>query len=318
LGSLANRALAQLMGHILSDQTGYSVVVQHDPYRIFVNTMGAINADRIMALFNSMEVMGEKEIRDIMIRSTVKTGLFKRRIFHVARRFGAIQRWADLSKVSLRKLMESFKDTAIYDEALKEIFRKDLDLDRAISVLAAVRGGAIYMQKVENIGDATPIARIGIEKVNMKTDLIPHEHMKLILVQSTRARMLTEVRTFICSKCWDYLEMIRLSDLPNHPVCPQCGSPELGVLRLEESGVQSLIDKKGEKLSKREQQINNQAIRTARLVSKYGKIGAVALSGRNLQISDAEEVLKKENGISDHFFELIAEAEKKSLKRRFW
>ncbi|MFC1486865.1 DEAD/DEAH box helicase [Thermoproteota archaeon] len=318
LGSLANRALAQLMGHILSDQTGYSVVVQHDPYRIFVNTMGAINADRIMALFNSMEVMGEKEIRDIMIRSTVKTGLFKRRIFHVARRFGAIQRWADLSKVSLRKLMESFKDTAIYDEALKEIFRKDLDLDRAISVLAAVRGGAIYMQKVENIGDATPIARIGIEKVNMKTDLIPHEHMKLILVQSTRARLLTEIRTFICSKCWDYLEMIRLSDLPNHPICPQCGSPELGVLRLEESGVQSLIDKKGEKLSKREQQINNQAIRTARLVSKYGKIGAVALSGRNLQISDAEEVLKKENGISDHFFELIAEAEKKSLKRRFW
>jgi len=318
LGSLANRALAQLMGHILSDQTGYSVVVQHDPYRIFVNTMGAINADRIMALFNSMEVMGEKEIRDIMIRSTVKTGLFKRRIFHVARRFGAIQRWADLSKVSLRKLMESFKDTAIYDEALKEIFRKDLDLDRAISVLAAVRGGAMYMQKVETIGDATPIARIGIEKVNMKTDLIPHEHMKLILVQSTRARLLTEVRTFICSKCWDYLEMIRLSDLPNHPVCPQCGSPELGVLRLEESGVQSLIDKKGEKLSKREQQINNQAIRTARLVSKYGKIGAVALSGRNLQISDAEGVLKKENGISDHFFELIAEAEKKSLKRRFW
>ena len=318
LGSLANRALAQLMGHILSDQTGYSVVVQYDPYRIFVNTMGAINADRIMALFNSMEVMGEKEIRDIMIRSTVKTGLFKRRIFHVARRFGAIQRWADLSKVSLRKLMESFKDTAIYDEALKEIFRKDLDLDRAISVLAAVRGGAMYMQKVETIGDATPIARIGIEKVNMKTDLIPHEHMKLILVQSTRARLLTEVRTFICRKCWDYLEMIRLSDLPNHPVCPQCGSPELGVLRLEESGVQSLIDKKGEKLSKREQQINNQAIRTARLVSKYGKIGAVALSGRNLQISDAEEVLKKENGISDHFFELIAEAEKKSLKRRFW
>ena len=54
-GSLANRALAQLMGHILSDQTGYSVVVQHDPYRIFVNTMGAVNSDRIIALFDSMK-----------------------------------------------------------------------------------------------------------------------------------------------------------------------------------------------------------------------------------------------------------------------
>ena len=66
--------------------------------------------------------MSEQDIREIMIRSTGKTGLFKRRMFHVARRFGAIQKWVDFSKVSLRKMMESFEDTAIYDEALKEIF----------------------------------------------------------------------------------------------------------------------------------------------------------------------------------------------------
>jgi len=56
-GSLTNRALAQLIGHVLSEQTGYSVVVQHDPYRIFVHTMGAANADRIMALFDEMKRM---------------------------------------------------------------------------------------------------------------------------------------------------------------------------------------------------------------------------------------------------------------------
>jgi hypothetical protein len=37
-----------------------------------------------------------------------------------------------------------------------------------------------------------------------------------------------------------------------------------------------------------------------------------------MQISDAEEILEKENSISDNFFELITEAEKKSLKRKFW
>jgi len=317
-GSLTNRTLAQLVGHILSDQTGYSVVVQHDPYRIFVNTMGAVNADRIIALFDVMKMMSELEIRDLMVHSTVKTGLFKRRIFHVARRFGAIQKWVDLSKVSLRKLMESFKDTAIYDEALKDVFRKDLDLEQAISVLAAVRDGEIEVRKLNILEDASPIARVGIEKVSMKTDLIPPEHMKLILVESARTRLLTEVRTFVCTKCWDYLEMIRLSDLPDHPVCPKCGSPELGMLMLEESAVQSLVDKRGEKLTKSEQKINNQAVRTARLVSKYGKTAAVSLSGRNLQISDAEEVLEKENRLSDHFFELITETEKKSLKRKFW
>jgi ATP-dependent Lhr-like helicase len=317
-GSLANRALAQLLGHILSDQTGYSVVVQHDPYRIFVNTLGAVNADRIISVLDSMKMMSAQDIRDLMIRSTVKTGLFKRRMFHVARRFGGIQKWVDLSRVSLRKLMESFEGTAIYDEALKEIFRKDLNLEQAISVLAAVRDGTIEVRKLETVGDASPIARVGIEKVSMKTDLIPPERMKLILVESARARLLNEVRTFVCTKCWDYMEMIRLNDLPEKPVCPKCGSPALGMLRRSEDSVQSLVDKQGEKLTKTESKINRQALRTARLISKFGKPAAVSLSGRNLQISDAEEILEKDNSLSDHFFELITEAEKKSLKRKFW
>ena len=317
-GSLANRALAQLLGHILSDKTGYSVVVQHDPYRIFVNTMGAVKADRIIMVIDSIKKMSAQDIRDIMIRSIVKTGLFKRRMFHVARRFGGIQKWVDLSRVSLRKMLESFEGTAIYDEALKEIFRKDLDLEQAINVLAAVRDGTVEVQKVETVGDASPVARVGIEKVSMKTDLIPPERMKLILVESARARLLNEVRTFVCTKCWDYLEMIRLNDLPEKPVCPKCSSPALGVLRRDEDGVQSLVDKRGDKLTKSETKINQQAIKTARLISKYGKPAAVSLAGRNIQVSDAKEILANENTLSSHFFELITEAEKKSLKRKFW
>jgi ATP-dependent Lhr-like helicase len=317
-GSLTNRALAQLLGHILSDQTGYSVVVQHDPYRIFVNTMGAINADDILKVLGALKMSSEPEIRDTMIRSTIKTGLFKRRIFHVARRFGAIQKWVDLSRVSLHKLLESFEDTAIYDEALKEIFRKDLDLKRAISILVAIRNGEIETQKLQTLGDASPVARVGIEKVNMKTDLIPPERMKLILVESAKARLLNEFRTFICTKCWDYHEMIRINDLPEKLICPKCGSPALGMLGRSEDRVQPLVDKKGEKLTKSERKIKRQAVKTARLISIYGKASAISLCGRNLKISDAKEILEKENMFSDHFFELIIEAEKKSLKHKFW
>jgi ATP-dependent Lhr-like helicase len=106
--------------------------------------------------------------------------------------------------------------------------------------------------------------------------------------------------------------------LPEKPVCPKCGSARLGVLRRDEEGVQSLVDKRGEKLTKGERKINRQAMKTARLVSRYGKPAAVSLSGRNVQLSDAEEILEKENKLSDHFFELVTEAERKSLKRKFW
>jgi len=317
-GSLTNRALAQLIGHVLSEQTGYTVAVQHDPYRIFIQTMGAANADSIISLFNEMKQMPESTIRDLLTRATVKTGIFKRRMVHVARRFGALKKWVDFSTISLRKLMKSFEGTAIFDEALKETFTKDLDLEHTIRVLSEVRRNEIEVRKLETRGVVTPIARVGIERVSMKTDLIPPERMKLILVESARARLLNEVRTFVCTNCWDYLEMIRIKDLPDKPTCPMCGSTALGVLGKEEDQIRALVEKKGEKLTKIERKWKEQALGTARLMSKYGKPAAVAFAGRKLKISDMENVLQEERELTDRFFELVIESERKALEKRFW
>ncbi len=60
------------------------------------------------------------------------------------------------------------------------------------------------------------------------------------------------------------------------------------------------------------------AVKTAKLMSGYGKPAAVALSGRKLRVSDVKGILKEEKALSDHFFELVMEAERNALKRRFW
>jgi len=317
-GSLTNRALAQLVGHILSEQTGYTVTVQHDPYRIFIQTMGAANADYIVARFDEMKKWPDSVIRDKLIGATVKTGIFKRRMVHVARRFGALKKWVDFSRVSLRSLIKSFEDTAIYDEALKETFTKDLDLQNTIQVLNGIRNGEFEVRKLETEGVTTPIARVGLERASMKTDLIAPERMRLILIESAKARLLNETRTFVCTNCWDYIKMIRIKDLPNKPECPKCGSPALGVLRQEEDEAGSLVEKKGERLTKIEQKWHGWALETAQLMAKHGKPAAVALSGRRLKSSEANEILRKERELTDRFFELLIEAEKKALKRRFW
>jgi len=317
-GSLTNRALAQLLGHLLTEKTGYSVAVQHDPYRIFIQTMGSANSESVIALFNELQKMSESAVRDMLTRAVVRTGLFKRRMIHVARRFGALKKWVDFSTVSLRSLMKSFEGTVIYDEALKEVFTKDLDLQHLLHVLSELRKGEIEVVRLETQNLATPVARVGIERVSMKTDLIPPERMKLILIESAKARLLNEVRVFVCTNCWDYLEMIRIKDLPDKPVCPKCGSPNLGVLRREEEQIRVLVEKKGEKLTKSEQKWRDQAVRTAELLAAYGKPAAVALAGRKLRVSDVEEIFWQEKKLTDRFFELIIEAERNALKRRFW
>ena len=317
-GSLTNRALAQLLGQLLSDRVGYGVVVQHDPYRIFVQTMGAANAAQIASLFEEMVGMSEQAVKDTLTLATVKTGLFKRRMIHVARRFGALEKWADFSSVSLQRLVKSFEGTPIYEEALKEVFTKDLDLESLVRVLGRIRSGEVKVQKLDTGGNATPIARVGIERMSMKTDLIPPERMRAVLVESAKARLLNETSSFLCTSCWSYMEMLKVKDLPDKPKCPRCGSNAIGLLKVEEERALPIIEKKGEKLAKNEAKLQQHAVQSAQLISKYGKAAVVALSARRVQPSDVREVLEKEHRLSDGFYEMVLDAERKAMSKRFW
>jgi ATP-dependent Lhr-like helicase len=317
-GSLTNRALAQLLGQLLSEKIGYTAVVQHDPYRIFVQTMGTVNADHIVKLFSEMQALSEQAVSDGLTAATVKTGLFKRRIIHVARRFGALKKWADFGSVSLQKLAKSFEETPIHEEALKEVFTKDLDLDKLISVLGEMRKGEITVQKIETGGNPSPIARAGIERMSMKTDLIPPERMRAVLIESAKARLLNETSSFLCTNCWSYMELMRIKDLPDKPKCPKCGSLAIGLLKVEEEKALAMAEKGNEKLTKNEEKLHNQALQTAHLIEKYGKVAAIALSARRMQPTDVRAVLEKESKLNDRFYELVIEAEREAMSKRFW
>ncbi len=316
-GSLTNRALGQLIGDMLSDKLGHSIIVQHDPYRIFVQTLGSANIDHILDVFSKLGSMTFDSIKSALVRSTVKTGLFKRRVIHVAHRFGALKKWADFSSISLQKLISTFEGTPIYDEGLKEVFMKDLDANGLLNVVGNIRDGEIKLQVLETYGSTTPVARVGIERMSMKTDIIPPDRMRAVLVESAKARLLNETDTFVCTNCWDYLEMVRVRALPDHLACPKCGSHAIGVLKVDEERVISMVEKKGQKLTHFEEKLRMQAVQTGQLVSRYGKTAVVALSARRIRSSHAASILEKESELNSHFFELVLEAERKVLGKRF-
>jgi ATP-dependent Lhr-like helicase len=317
-GSLTNRALAQLSGQLISEKLGFTAIVQHDPYRIFVQTMGSLNAEGVVCLFGEMAELSAQTVKDSLILATVKTGLFKRRMIHVARRFGGLKKWADFSSVSLQKLVKSFEGTPIYEEALKEVFTKDLDVENLVSVLGLIRDGEVVVTRVDNGGALTPIARVGAERISMKTDLIPPERMRAVLVESAKARLLSEAGSFVCTNCWGYVEMLRANNLPDRPRCPKCGSHSIGLLKVEEERALPLVDKEGTGLTKSEEKLREHAVETARLIEKYGKPAAVALLARKVTPTEIMRVLEKEQKLTDRFYELVLEEERKAISKRFY
>jgi ATP-dependent Lhr-like helicase len=198
------------------------------------------------------------------------------------------------------------------------VFTKDLDLEKLVYLLGKMREGEIQVQKVETGGNATPIARVGIERISMKTDLIPPERMRAVLIESAKARLLNETSSFLCTNCWNYMEMIRTKDLPEKPKCPRCGSSAIGLLRVEEEKALPIIEKQGGRLTKSEEKLHNRALQTAQLIEKYGKTAAVALCARKVQPSDVKEILQKEPKLTDRFYEFVLEAERKAMSKGFW
>ena len=313
-GLLVNRTLARLVGHVLSEEAGSTVGVQQDAYRIVIHSAGAADAERVA---NTLRKLGDMNLENLARASSSKTGIFKRRIVHVAKRFGAISRWVDLSNVRLGRLMKTFEGTVIFEETMNETLRKDLDLPNTGRVLSAIRDGGIKLTVLSGLDELTPIARLGIERISMKTDLIPSDKMKRILIDSARARILNESRTLVCTSCWNYAEIVRVRDLPTAVKCASCGSKSIGVLSCDTDDLNALMQRKGRALTKVEKRIVEQASESASVVEKYGKTAVVVQAGKRLTPADARRILRKEKRATDRLFELVMDAERQALKRRF-
>ena len=314
-GSLTNRTLGLLIGQILSEETGHTVGIQQDPYRIVIQAAKGVSSSDVL---RTLMELARADVGNAAVRAAVKTGLFKHRLVHVAKKFGALSKWVDLGNIGLQHLQKSFEGTVIYDEAVKETTQKDMDLEHAAEALQRIREGEIQLVEVRTEGEATPVARIGIERIGRKTDLMPPEKLKYILLESAKARLMNEVRTFVCTNCWGFTQMIRVRDLPEKLTCPKCGSDKIGLSSRSEEELQNIVEKRGESLLQSEKKLVEHLRATADSMARYGRSAAIVLSGRRIRVSDAMEILAEEGEVSDKLFSLIIEAERNALKRRFW
>ena len=314
-GSLVNRALSLLIGHILSEKIGHAVGIQADPYRVVIQGREAVNSVDIRDILVELSRM---DLENVMVEAAVKGRMFKRRMVHVARKFGAVSKQADLSNISLDQLVKSFQGTAVFDEAVKVTLERDTDLENLSTVFKEIGNGEIELAILDTGGEATPITSIGLEKIGERMSLVSPEKMRYISIESARARLLNEVKTFVCTSCWSFVQMSPIKDIPDPFGCPRCGSHQIGVLDESEVDVARICKKVGKKMTAREERVVEEALETGNLMAEHGKLAALVLAGKNLSLSNVKEILSKEKQMGDQFFELVVEAERKALAKRFW
>lgn len=313
LGLLANRALSRVLGDAISEFLGHSVEVQEDPYRVVVKASEDISLNDVIEI---LKKLSESNIRDLLIKLAERSGLFKYRLIHVARRFGALSKDMDVASMGIHRFIELFKGSVVYDEALKEYLSMDVDAERVQSFLKELFSGVRELKSFET-SDLSPISRVGLEKISMRSEIIPPERLRKVLIEATKARLLNEVRFFICTENWDWWKPIRIKDLSDEIKCEVCGSKFVSPLDVDERILDSIISKRGFKLNSDEKRVVEEALENAKLIATYGKLAAIALAGRGVNAGSVKTILESFRNDSDAFYEKIMEAERKALRRGF-
>ena len=313
-GHKVNRLLARVIGHLISERIGQSVAVHQDPYRV------VIEADVSQATVTS--IVGDLQsvdLRQLTEKAVERSGMFKRRIIHAGKKCGAIAKDADYASVSISGLIEAMRETPVYDEAMNTIFHDDLDVQKSMEVLGMMGRGAIQVVPLDYEG-LSPIARIGIEEISRRGEIVSPERLRALLRQSTMGRVLDTFLVVVCTHCWNYLELRKVVDLEGQVECPKCGKQSIGLSTESYENVFSLAMKarsrtlvKGRKLK-----LVEAIKRSSELRREYGHAFDLLMAGRGIRLNDAASLAEKWKKEGRDLVDLIVEGEREALRRRYF
>ncbi len=313
-GHRINRLLARVVGHLISERIGQSVAVHQDPYRI------VIEADVSPAtVLSVIEELHKLDLKLATEKAVERSGIFKRRLIHAGKKCGAIAKDADYASVSISGIVEALRDTPVYEEAMSMIFHDDFDLAGAGDVVEKIHAGAVEVKLVEYDG-LTPIARIGVEEISRRGEIVSPERLKALLKQSTRARINETFLVAVCTNCWNFLELRKVVDLEGLDKCPVCTKAAVGLSTDSYENVFSLAMKARSRADLRGSKLKLvEALRkSAELRAEYGHAADILMAGRGVRLSEASALAAKMRKEGTDVIELAIEGERDALRRRYF
>jgi ATP-dependent Lhr-like helicase len=313
-GSLVNRTLARVVGHIISEDTGYPVGVQQDTYMVITQTVGEVDSNYVSRMLKNL---ASRDMDRILEEAITKTGLFKKRIINVARKSGALSKFANFSNITLGRLIKSFEGTVIYEEAIKDTLRQDLDIKSTKDIFQAIADGEIEVICLDTGGKVSPLGELGVNSISMKTDIVPPEKITRIILESAKARIYSESRVLGCLGKKDWIDELMIKNLPEKLECPICGSTSIGIFDRSREEVGEWQAREQRRSTKEPPRWWTRGKDSSRLVSIYGRRAGIIAAAKRVDLTEAWDILAETQGESDEFFQRIIEAERTALKKRF-
>ena len=250
-----------------------------------------------------------------------RSGIFKRRLIHVAKKCGAIAKEADFASVSISGLMEALRGTPVYDEALSVIFHDDFDVAAAESIISQIQRKEIEVVVLETEGAPSPIARIGLEEVSRRGEIVSPERLRAIIRQSTEARIRESFLVAACTNCWEYVELEEGGRRLAGEVSPLREEGHGGLHhRVVRGGLQRNASRRGAGRLMHGKALKVLEIlkKSAQIKNEFGDDALFLIAGRGIRLSEVGALLKKRKETGQDLIDCVIEGEREALRRRYF
>gem|GEM_PF-889457 len=316
-GNLVNETLGRVLAALLSARLGIDISLNVDPYRIILKTSAKISPrDVLDILEREIDVKNLESLLKVVLRNS---SLLAWRMFHVARRFGVISRDVDFNLHLAWRLLDAYRDTLIFEEAVRETLITDFNIILAKKVLNNIRRGKIALV-VKSLTDPSPIA------LNALTRFYPSDYVlmgkpKVELARIVKERLLNERVRLVCMNCASWETVRTIKTLPDRVECPKCGSVLIGITYPHQTNITKILKKYkfGQKLTADEEKTVKKLWKTANLLVASGKQALIVLAARGVGPEVAAKILSKKYDDENDFYIEILNAEREYIRTRaFW
>lgn len=307
-GSLVNVTIGKYLAAMLTAETGVSVNIKTDPYRIILQTIA--KPDNIVKILKEA-----KNIEAVLKASLEHSSLFKWRFIHVARRFGIVTRNAQFGKININKIITTYVNTPVYEETIREIFLEKMDLENAEKILKEIREDKI---KLHIQAGLSYLGELGL--VQQFSEVMKPRMPEKEIYQAFKRRLLATRTRLLCTNCGEYNLVMKVRDVDEQPECPKCGSRLIAVLRRGQLDAQEIVRKKLKKkqLTKEELEQFNTIRRSSDLVIVYGRRAVEVLAGHGIGPQTAARILAMLHTNKEQFYKDILTAEKQFARTKIY
>ncbi len=308
LGHKANETLGRLLSALIGQQTGSSVGLETDPYRIQLEVpSGVYLGDVVDLLFDT----DPGHVEPLIELSLKNSDSLKYTLAQVAAKFGALKGWKGGRGFGRDRLLEALRDTPVYDEALRETLHVELDADRASAVLESVRRREVA---VETVGERTPI---GLGGHASGQELLSPENADASIIETVKERIQGDRMLLFCLHCQEWETKRQVKRIDDPPTCPKCGSTRIAALNPWADEVVAAV-KRADK-DEEEEHMTERAFKAGSLVQGHGKEAVIALAARGVGPRNAARVINKLRDDEDDFYrDILAREREYARTNAFW